>query len=166
MQNCSDRLRCLTETELVREAQQGSTDAYAELVRRHWWRMIYVARSVLKNPEDAEDAAQSACWSAFHHLGDFQGDSTFKTWLTSITLNHARMRGRELARAARLFSDQPADDAGAWVADVTPNPEQGYAAAEMVDALRREIRLLPSPLRQIMLLHVECCSSAELPAGP
>src|SRR4051812_34676727 len=100
MQNCFNSSGEKQEKDLVTEAQEGSADAFAELVRRHRWRMLYVACTILNRREDAEDAVQAAFWSAFQHLGVFRRDSSFKTWLTTITLNHARMRRRELARAS------------------------------------------------------------------
>lgn len=161
MQNSSRRLRDEAEERLVREAQQGSVEAFAELVRRSRWRMLCVAGAILRSREDAEDAVQVACWNAFRRLSTFRGESCFNTWLTSITVNQARMRRRELTRAGRILAED-SSDAALWVADPAPDAEQRYASEELVDALHREMRRLPAQLRQAMLAHVQSSSAAEL----
>jgi len=149
------------EADLVREAQDGSADAFTELLRRSRPRLMYAARSILKTREEAEDAVQAASWKAFERLETFRGESSFNTWLTSIVVNQARMRRRELRRAQFLFLDDGPESLAPRLADGAPTAEEAYAGEELVQVLHREIRRLPAQLRQVMLLHVQNLSMME-----
>jgi DNA-directed RNA polymerase specialized sigma24 family protein len=84
----------LTETQdhlLVEEAINGSSAAFGVLFDRYERRVLRVAWRVLRNDEDAEDAAQQAFEHAYVHLRGFQRQSRFSTWLTRIAINDALM---------------------------------------------------------------------------
>jgi RNA polymerase sigma-70 factor, ECF subfamily len=55
-----------------------------------------VARAILRNDADIEDAMQEAYLRAFTKLGAFNGQASLATWLTSIVINEslARLRGQ------------------------------------------------------------------------
>jgi len=154
----------ICENELIHSAQQGSEDAFAELLRRSRPRLWRAAIGILKNPEEAEDAIQNATWKAWQHLEGFRQDSSFNTWLTSIVVNQARMRLRELRRARVVSIDDAPEDGIAplrQIADSALDPEQNCSGRELRRALNREIGRLPRQLRQIMLLYVENRSMPE-----
>ncbi len=158
MQNNFPALQDAGEIELIANAQQGSEAAFEELLRRHRKRLWRSAMYVLKNPDDAEDAVQTASWKAWRHLSKFRCDSSFGTWLTVIVVNQARMRLRELRRAGTLSLDDDSNEGIAWIpqiSDVAPTPEEAYAGSELVRALHHEILRLPSQFKQVMLLSVE-----------
>ena len=123
--------------------------------------MLYAAASILHRPEDAEDAVQAASWKAFERLSSFRGESSFNTWLTSIAVNQARMRRREMRRDALAQADEVSESTNAPLRDTTPNPEEAYARDELVRAVHREIRRLPKQLRRVMLLHIQDLPIAE-----
>ncbi len=84
-----------TDTEdgyLVRRAQEGYLDAYAELVDRHGRLAYRVALRLLGNHDDAEDVAQEALVSAWQQLPGFQGKSSYATWLYQIVTRRALNR--------------------------------------------------------------------------
>ncbi|MFN7993337.1 MAG: sigma-70 family RNA polymerase sigma factor [Bryobacteraceae bacterium] len=158
MHNYSNFWRDRAEGELVRSAQGGSSDAFEELWRRSRPRLWRAASSVLNSPEEAEDALQNACWKAYQHLSSFRADSSFNTWLTSIVVNQARMRLRQLRRARLISLDHAPEDRPTLMpdfADTSPDPEVSYAGVELVSALHREIRRLPAQFRQVLLLHLQ-----------
>jgi RNA polymerase sigma-70 factor, ECF subfamily len=76
---------------LLEEALNGSPTAFGVLFERYQPRMLCVARRVLRNREDAEDATQQTFAHAYAHLGSFQRQSSFSTWLTRIAINDALM---------------------------------------------------------------------------
>jgi RNA polymerase sigma-70 factor (ECF subfamily) len=93
----SDRVeRQPDEAQLVRSAQQGDGEAYAELVRRHQRRVFSVAASILRRHEDAEDVAQQVFLKAYVSLPRFDRRSALSTWLYKIAVNecwdHLRRR--------------------------------------------------------------------------
>ncbi len=74
---------------LVRAAQSGSVDAFAELVRRHEGAVYRTALRMLGSRADAEDIAQEAFVQAWRSIARFRGESAFSTWIYRITTNRA-----------------------------------------------------------------------------
>ena len=91
-----------TDDELVRFARQGDPSAREELFRRHWFDAYRVAFRLLGNEQDAQDATQECMIKALGHLGDFDGRSSFKTWLFTIVKNSAYDAGRRRKRRKTL----------------------------------------------------------------
>lgn len=73
---------------LVQEAQEGSQNALEKLVRLHQ-RFIYnVALKLVRNADDAADLTQEVFIKMITKLSQFQGKSSFRTWLYKITVTH------------------------------------------------------------------------------
>ena len=93
----------MEDAELVERAQQGDTDAYAELVRRYQELAVRAAYLVIGDSDEAEDAAQEAFIKGFYALDRFQPDASFRPWLLRIVTNEARnLRKAAQRRAGRL----------------------------------------------------------------
>lgn len=80
------------EAELIKSVCDGEREAFYELVRPYEGMIYATAIAVLKNPADAEEAAQEAVMKAFSNLPTFRAESKFSTWLIQITYNEARMK--------------------------------------------------------------------------
>jgi RNA polymerase sigma-70 factor (ECF subfamily) len=84
--------------QLLNRLRAGHDSAYEELVRKEMPHLLAVARRLLRNDEDAQDAVQQAFLSAFRALPAFSGRSRLTTWLHRIVTNAAlmklRLRGR------------------------------------------------------------------------
>jgi RNA polymerase sigma-70 factor (ECF subfamily) len=65
----------------------GDTEAFGELIRRHRPRLWAVALRTLGDPEDAADALQDACVSAYRAAGGYRADAAVTTWLHRIVVN-------------------------------------------------------------------------------
>ena len=72
---------------LVRAAQQGDMAAFEELVARHRDKIYARAYSMMRNEEEAIDLSQEAWVKGWQRLAQFQGDSSFGTWMTRIVIN-------------------------------------------------------------------------------
>ena len=72
---------------LVRDAQKGDTGAFEELVARHRDKIFARAFSMMRNEEEAIDLSQEAWVKGWQRLVQFQGDSSFATWITRIVIN-------------------------------------------------------------------------------
>ena len=70
-----------SDEELVKLSQEGAEDAFAELIRRNYSSAFKLALSILRERQEAEDEIQNAFWKAFQHIGQFQQDSKFSTWV-------------------------------------------------------------------------------------
>ena len=76
----------MSEAALVSMAKLGDSDAFVELSKLHANRLLRTIYQITRNWHDAEDALQDATLRAFSHLKDFEGKSSFSTWLTRIAI--------------------------------------------------------------------------------
>jgi RNA polymerase sigma-70 factor (ECF subfamily) len=86
----------LDEAALLARMQAGDGDAFEACVRTYCGQMLVVARRILRNDEDANDAVQDAFLSAFKGMTQFKGEARLGTWLHRIVVNAAlgRLRSR------------------------------------------------------------------------
>jgi RNA polymerase sigma-70 factor (ECF subfamily) len=98
------RRSAIEERDLIQKILSGERDLYARLVERHQRNLYQLCLAILSNPHEAEEAAQVAFIKAYRALGSFHGDSSFRTWLTRIGLNHCRdlLRTRKKRRFLSL----------------------------------------------------------------
>jgi RNA polymerase sigma-70 factor (ECF subfamily) len=99
-----------SEPALVRAAQRGSAEAFAELFRRHWPRAHRAAWLVVHDASAAEDVAQEAFLAAVRALDRFDRRRPFGPWLHRIVVNRAidYARTRELRREVADAGIEPA----------------------------------------------------------
>jgi RNA polymerase sigma-70 factor (ECF subfamily) len=148
----------VNDADLVARARQGDPAAFGELVDRHRTAVYRAALAALGSHAEAEDAAQDAFLLAYRRLNGFRGESSFKTWLLTITWHQAINRRRGLARIwRRLVTAKEAEDASheamlASVAASGPTPETAAAHHELQRAVRGTIRALSPKLRDALLL--------------
>src|SRR6266478_4332554 len=100
-------LRAWSEKQLIAAAKSGRRAPFGELCERHMRQVSCVTRRIIRNREDAEDAAQECFLNAFVHLKDFDGRSQFATWLTRIAINAALMKLRKNRGAREVPIDEP-----------------------------------------------------------
>jgi RNA polymerase sigma-70 factor (ECF subfamily) len=128
----------------------GDVAAFELLMRRHN-RLVYrVVRAILKDEHEVEDAMQEAYVSAFSHLAQFAGRSSFATWLTRIAVNEA------FARARRDRRFVPLPDADSEVTPMTstnPTPEQDAIGRELGALMEQAVDLLPDSFRIVFVLR-------------
>ncbi len=74
---------------IIDKVLAGDQAIYAELVNKHKTYAFTIAQNILRNRQEAEEAAQDAFIKAYHHLSGFNRDSKFSTWLYRIVFNTA-----------------------------------------------------------------------------
>jgi RNA polymerase sigma factor (sigma-70 family) len=77
------------DTEQVQQALAGDACAFRAIMQTHNRRLYRIARSILRNNADAEDAVQDAYVSAFTNLASYRGEGTLKSWLSRIVINES-----------------------------------------------------------------------------
>ena len=100
----------LSDPILVKRAKDGDARALEALCERHAPRVEKLAGHVLRDPEDARDAAQDALAKLCTNIKQFRGESQFSTWLHRLTINACRdVANRQRARACEpLLEDRRA----------------------------------------------------------
>jgi RNA polymerase sigma-70 factor, ECF subfamily len=147
------------DAELVGRIARHDQAAFEVLMRRHNGKLFRVARAILKDDAEVEEALQDAYLDAFRHIGDFRGGSRLSTWLTRIVINQAlmRLRKRKRDRIVVPFEDGRAiepDQAEADVADErSESPPGATLRAEIRRALERRIDELPTAFRTVFVMR-------------
>ena len=80
---------------LIAVTKAGDPNAFGALYERHRLKIYHTALRILRNEQDAEDAAQRSFQRAFTNLSGLREDSTFSTWLTRTAINEALMMLRQ-----------------------------------------------------------------------
>jgi RNA polymerase sigma-70 factor, ECF subfamily len=146
------------EKELIARIIAGDTNLFHELIRPYE-RMVYLSvLTMLRNEQEAEDAAQEVMINAFRHLKSFRGDAKFSTWLVTIAMNEARQRLRK-AKAAQLESldenkeDREGDFTPAVLTDWREIPSEALEKKEIRQKLREAVEQLPPIYREVLVLR-------------
>src|SRR6059036_679936 len=133
------------EADLVARAVAGERAAFGMLVERYAGVARRVARAVLGNPEDADDAAQDAMLSALVKLEQYDARRPFGPWLLRIVANAAtdRRRRRSVRRAEPL---DPNATAGG------PRPDVRTEQRALAQRLQEALAELPERRRVAVVL--------------
>lgn len=150
---------------LVAAAKAGDESAFETLVGRYERKIFRLTQNITQNREDAEDAMQEAFLKAYEHLGDFEGNSRFYTWLVRIAVNQALMKLRR--RRNNVVSLDEEIDTGEDmmprdVEDWGPSPMDRYEQTELSGILNQVIGELDPPFRIVFQLRdIEQLSTEE-----
>jgi RNA polymerase sigma-70 factor, ECF subfamily len=138
---------------LVRRAQSGDEQAFAELFQQHKSRVYSVCLLMTKDVADAEDLTQEAFLQVFRTIGSFRGDAAFSTWLYRVAVNTVLMRLRRRKGGATISLDEPVyADSSSLHREFGKNDPDLSGAVDRL-ALRRAIEELPEGCRTIFALH-------------
>jgi RNA polymerase sigma-70 factor, ECF subfamily len=113
----------LSDPILVRRAKDGDRAALEVLCARHAPRVERLARHLLRDPEDARDAAQESLAKLCVRIGQFRGDSQFSTWLHRLVVNTCR----DTAARQRVRRCEPLHEDDRVADDADPAREAGLA---------------------------------------
>ena len=148
---------------LVRKAQAGDRQAFADLVRRHQAAVYTLALRLTSDPEQARDMAQDAFIQAYKHLGTFKAASKFTTWLYVIVRNVCYSRHKRLAAQLRVVWDGDGTGPLDRIADSGPSPAARLEGLDDVAQTAKALGELPEKYRLVLtLFHVQEMSHEEI----
>jgi RNA polymerase sigma-70 factor, ECF subfamily len=143
---------------LVRRALIRDERAFRTIMQRHNRRLYRIARAILRNDTEAEDAVQEAYIKAFTHLDSFRADSSLATWLARITINEALGRLRRERSAMGLESvGAPRPEARIIQfpqASTSDDPERTMAQREILRLVEQATDNLPEIFRIVFMTRV------------
>ncbi|MCI0429680.1 MAG: RNA polymerase sigma factor [Rhodospirillales bacterium] len=158
----------LADATLVDRVRAGDSAAFELIMRRYNRRLYRLARGVLKNGAEAEDAVQEAYVRAYEKIADFIGPNGFSAWLGRIVVNEALGRLRKRGRVISFDDYARGAEGGADVRRIEtmttrqPDPERLAASGELRRLLEDAIDTLPDDFRTVFVLRaVEGMSVAE-----
>lgn len=139
-------------------AKQGDQDAMASLYEKTYSQVFYTIKSMIKDEDAVFDILQDAYIKAFTHLGTFDGDSKFPSWVRQIAANTARDYLKRKRPA--LFTElDPKDDTDApieerFVDSSSENrPDMVLDQAEAARLIREIIDSLPEDQRAVIGMY-------------
>ena len=141
---------------LVQAAQRGGMVAFEELVARHRDKIYARAYSMMRNEEEAIDLSQEAWVKGWQRLSQFQGESSFGTWMTRIVINLCLDQLRKQKRQRTESVEEMAEESGGverHMPVVTVNPTAGLERNELRQRIDRALSQLSYEHRTVMVLH-------------
>jgi RNA polymerase sigma factor (sigma-70 family) len=137
---------------------RGDLRAFEALVERHRDVVVRVAARIAGR-EEAEDVSQDAFLRAFHRLGRFRADASFRAWLLQITHNAAI---DHISRRRPEPVEEVAEDHEQTVARL---PAERLESRERMARLERKLRGLSPEARAVLVLRdIEGLSYEEIAA--
>jgi RNA polymerase sigma-70 factor (ECF subfamily) len=150
------------------ESSPPNGPAFENLVRSHLDASYNLARWLLRNDHDAQDAVQEACMRAFRAFGRFRGGDG-RAWLLTIVRNVCYSH---LARNRREPALESFDDAAhGGTENLVENKASAWLEAKG-EQLQQALERLPTEFREVIVLHEieglayrEIATVAEIPLG-
>ena len=144
------------DVKLVKSAKGGDMVAFEELVARHRDKIFARAYSMTRNEEDAIDLSQEAWVKAWQRLKQFQGQSSFATWITRITINlcldHLRKQKRQRAESIEVL-DEESGGVERRMPVVMVNPTERLERGELRKRIDDALGQLSEAHRTVLVLH-------------
>ena len=141
---------------LVRAAQKGDTDAFEELVARHRDKIYARAFSMMRTEEEAIDLSQEAWVKGWQRLAQFQGDSSFATWITRIVINLCLDELRKQKRRRTESIEEMDEESGGverQMPVVTTNPTERLERGELRQRIDQALAQMSNEHRTVLVLH-------------
>lgn len=128
----------------------GAPAEFAAVYQEHSQAIFYLTLRFLGDTEKAEDATHDVFLKAFRHFEQFRGQSTVRTWLYRIAINHCRNL-QQTWQSRHIFSN--ADEA-VWEGAVakTDSPLRVLETKELGQRIQKTLDALPEEYRLLLLL--------------
>jgi RNA polymerase sigma-70 factor (ECF subfamily) len=153
----TDAPSSLSDVDLAARVAERDHQAFEALMRRHNGRLFRVARAILKQDADAEDALQDAYLNAYRHIGKFRAEAELATWLTRIVVNQCLMRLRRQKRDGVVTPFRADEDDALPEVEVEDDKSESPPAAtlrgEIRRILERRIDELPVNYRTVFVMR-------------
>lgn len=145
-----------TDGQLIRQIQQGESDAFNQLFRKYQKHIYSVCLSILKNPQDAEEVVSDTFIHAYLKFDQLKNPENFFAWLRKIAQNRSRDFLRSKREEAIPFvyaTEQPCRQSA---------PDESLLKQELMDAVMEAIELLPHKDREVLRAHIDGLSHMEI----
>jgi RNA polymerase sigma-70 factor (ECF subfamily) len=141
---------------LVAWSQKGDTEAFEQLVFRHRDKIYARALMMMRNEQEALDLSQEAWVKSWQRLHQFQGDSSFATWMTRIVINLCLDQIRRQKKMRAESFEQIEEDLGGVERQMPVehiNPTAGLEKDELRKRIDQAMSKLTDAHRTVLVLH-------------
>jgi len=143
---------------LARRAAEGDTAAFELVMRQHNRRLFRLARALLRDDAEAEDALQEAYLTAHRALAGFRGEASLATWLSRLVTSECLDRLRKRSRRDNIFpigsleaENEP--EVAMTEPQASASPDQLLMRAQVRSLLQRKLDALPASFRCVFVLR-------------
>lgn len=148
------------DSELARDLLTGSEQAFTDFVNAFRGRLAQYSFLMCGHREDAEEVAQETLMKVFGSIDQLRDPGRLKSWVFRIAKNECLMKRRKSVFAPKmelslddLKPKSGGEGGGIEIADWSALPDDLLFDAELQEALRDSIRLLPEIYRSVLLLR-------------
>ncbi len=159
-----EKIKNLTDGELITTAIAGREDGFEELVRRYQRPITNYVYRMLNNYDAALDVTQEVFIKVYNSLARYSSEYKFSTWLYRIAHNAAIDYMRRNSVNPQSLEAENAD--GTYqlqIESCQPNPEQERERSEWRAEIETVVKCLPQVYRELILLrHAQDLSYDEI----
>ena len=145
------------DTELVRKAAAGDSDAVEQLVLSYEKPIYNLCLRMCGNADDAMDLTQETFLKAWRSLGSFRADAAFSTWLyrlcSNLCIDHLRREQKRKVLPLQV-EDSDGDERPLDVPDPAAGPEERLSAQEDRQQVAAALQSLEPEYREALTLRV------------
>ncbi len=155
-----------SDNQLIEEFKRGSQISFEELISRYAGKAFSLALRLTRNQEDAEEVLQDVFVTVARKISNFEGKSSFSSWLYRVTVNAAlmKLRKRKQDQSVLIEDVQPQVQEAVIAKSVEKSAtEHDASRTEVAEALEDAIRRLPDEYRPVFVLRdVDGLTSGEV----
>jgi RNA polymerase sigma-70 factor (ECF subfamily) len=159
-----EKIKSLTDGELIATAISGREDSFEELVRRYQRPITNYVYRMLSDYDASLDVTQEVFIKVYNSLARYSSDYKFSTWLYRIAHNAAIDYMRRNSVSPQSIEAENADGSYQLQIESTrPNPEQERERSEWRTEIESVVKCLPAVYRELILLrHAQDLSYDEI----
>src|SRR5205823_5995670 len=131
---------------LVERYLAGDVTAFDEIMIRYERQIYRVCYRFVENRDDAMDLAQDVFIKAFEHLSSFRRESSLKTWLYRIAMNHCINHVKKHSQEFVEVTE--------YTGSIRPSVQAHMEHQEQREQFRRMIKHLPPKQKAILELRI------------
>lgn len=142
--------------QLVAKAQHEDAEAFSELVRLFRARVAQIIRKYVNEPAEVEDLSQEVFLKVHRYIKTFKGESSFYTWLYSVTASIAKNYLINLKRMPLVNTvDNNLSDYLDVIVDTheNVNPQDILVSNETQTKIIDTLEKLPKILHEVLILR-------------
>ena len=143
----------LTDETIIDRIKRGEKALYELIIRRYNPKLYRIGMAIVKDENEAEEVMQTVYVKAYEKLEQFNGASSFGTWLTRILINESLQSLRRSQRNSFTnISDEPEQTTRMSFIDHR-TPERKVLNSELKAVLERAIMNLPKRYRLVYIMR-------------
>lgn len=163
------------ETTLVARFRRGDPLAARTIIQRHNRMLWRLARGIVGDDTEAEEALHNAYVRALTSISTFRGESSLAAWMGRIVVNEAlrrRAARRDLLDLDEIAESLPPGHPGSVTMPRPPDPEIAAARQQVRQLVERAVDALPAPFRAVFMMRIieqmsieETAAALDIPIG-